>query len=175
MRQKNIINSTLNACLCPVFSLSLETNRPVRRWSGLRNSAGKDAVVPHTYINQVRQVVDVVFENRGIWCFQSQQVLVARFDRLQLVLGVLGLTLMKRIRGRNKKQTITEWTRGDEFNEVRNAFLTSYCAFMSLHTHSASPGRDQITGKTTTIINTKEEIRYMLLKITQKGTRRKKN
>lgn len=25
-----------------------------------------DAVVPHTYINQVRQVVDVVFENRGI-------------------------------------------------------------------------------------------------------------
>lgn len=42
--------------------------------------------------------MDVVFENGGVGRFQRQQVLVPRFDRLELVLGVLGLTLMGRVR-----------------------------------------------------------------------------
>lgn len=47
----------------------------------------------------------------------------------------------ERIRGKNEKQTTTEWTREDEFNELRIAFLTSYCAYMSLHTLSVSRQR----------------------------------
>lgn len=39
----------------------------------------------------------------------------------------------ERIRGKNEKQTTTEGMREDEFNESRIAFLTSDCAFMSLH------------------------------------------
>lgn len=49
----------------------------------------------YTHVNEVRQVVDVVFENGGVRRFQRQEVLVPRFDRLQLVLGVLGLALMR--------------------------------------------------------------------------------
>lgn len=45
----------------------------------------------------------------------------------------------------------------DEFNEPRIAFLTSYCAFMSLRARTVSRGRDGITAGTTTTINIKGE------------------
>lgn len=48
--------------------------------------------------------MDVVFEDGGVGRFQSQQVFVARFDRLELVLRVLGLTLMETF-GRRKGNT----------------------------------------------------------------------
>lgn len=56
--------------------------------------------------------MDVVFENGGVRRFQCQQVLVPRFDRLQLVLGVLGLTLMREFEARMSKQKTTEPVRG---------------------------------------------------------------
>lgn len=50
--------------------------------------------------------MDVVFVNGWVCRFQRQQVLVPRFDRLQLVLGVLGLTLMRELEAkmRNRQQ-----------------------------------------------------------------------
>lgn len=44
--------------------------------------------------------MDVVFEKGGIRCLQSQQVLVPSFDGLQLVLRVLGLTLMRELQAK---------------------------------------------------------------------------
>lgn len=89
---------------------TLQTNRPVKR-----TKASQKRRRQRTHINQVRQVMDVVLENGGVGRFQSQQVLVARFDRLQLVLRVLGLALMRRIRKKKekakrkkKKQTTTK-------------------------------------------------------------------
>lgn len=54
-----------------------------------------------TYINEIRQVVDVVLEHRGIGGFQGQQILVPCLDCLQSVLCVLCLALED-----NKKQNI---------------------------------------------------------------------
>lgn len=48
-----------------------------------------------TYINQVRQVMDVVLEHGRVGGLQSQQVLVPGFDGLQLILCVLGLALKR--------------------------------------------------------------------------------
>lgn len=91
-----------------------ETNRPVggRRRPRIRAAAAAATAAPRTHINQVRQVVDVVFEDGGVGRFQSQQVLVARFDRLELVLRVLGLTLMKRVRRKDGKTDHNKVNRG---------------------------------------------------------------
>lgn len=52
-----------------------------------------------TYINEIRQVMDVVLEHRGIGGFQGQQILIPRLNCLQSVLCVLCLALKD-----NKKQ-----------------------------------------------------------------------
>lgn len=70
------------------------------------------AAAPRTHINQVRQVVDVVFEDGGVGRFQSQQVFVARFDRLELVLRVLGLALMRRVRRKEGETDHNKVNRG---------------------------------------------------------------
>lgn len=49
---------------------------------------------------------------------------------------------MRELQARMLK-TIHNWERSNEFNELRTAFPTCYCAFMSLSTHrylEAEPG-----------------------------------
>lgn len=48
-----------------------------------------------TYVNEVREVMDVVLEHAAVGCLQSQQVLVSCLDGFQLVLSVFGLALKK--------------------------------------------------------------------------------
>lgn len=48
-----------------------------------------------THVDDVREVVDVIFEDAAVGGFEGQQVLVPRLDGLQLVLGVLRLPLAK--------------------------------------------------------------------------------
>lgn len=45
--------------------------------------------------------MNIILEDRGVGGFQRKQVFIAGFDRLQLVLRVLGLPLM----GEEKKET----------------------------------------------------------------------
>lgn len=58
-----------------------------------------------THVDDVRQVVDVVFEDTAVRSLQSQQVLIPRLDCFQLVLCVLSLPLRgtQRERGRVKE------------------------------------------------------------------------
>lgn len=46
-----------------------------------------------THVDDVGQVVDVIFEDAAVGGLQSQQVLVPGLDGFQLVLRVLGLSL----------------------------------------------------------------------------------
>lgn len=116
---KNITNSTSDARLRPAFDFrgkTQQTNRPVKRTT----KASQKRRRQRTHINQVRQVVDVVLENGGVGRFQSQQVLVARFDRLQLVLRVLGLALMRRMR--KKKREGEEEEEETDHNKVNRGW-----------------------------------------------------
>lgn len=54
-----------------------------------------------TYINEIRQVMDVVLEHRGIGGFQGQQILISCLNCLQSVFCVLCLALKD-----NKNQNI---------------------------------------------------------------------
>lgn len=48
-----------------------------------------------TYVNDIRQVMDVVLEDGGIGGLQGQQILVPGFKSLQFVLRVLCFSLKK--------------------------------------------------------------------------------
>lgn len=63
--------------------------------------------------------MDVILEYRGISGFQSQQVLVPRFDRLQLVLRVLGLPLME------EEERFTIHERLDKHNNNNSTSLSN--------------------------------------------------
>lgn len=54
-----------------------------------------------TYIYEVRQIMDVVFEDTVVGGLQSKKVLIPGLDGFQLVLSVFCLPL--RIKGKNRR------------------------------------------------------------------------
>lgn len=50
----------------------------------------------HTYINHIRDVMDVIFCHNCICCGQVQQIVIPGFCAFQLILGILGLSLERR-------------------------------------------------------------------------------
>lgn len=63
----------------------------------LRTKRAQDVAVQggSTYIDEVGDVVDVVFTDSGVGGGQVQQVVVPGFSTLQLVLRIFGLSLKK--------------------------------------------------------------------------------
>lgn len=55
------------------------------------------------------QVLDVVLKESSVGSFQSQQIFVASFHNLQLILGVFGLALVRKRGERNRKQEHRKW------------------------------------------------------------------
>lgn len=49
----------------------------------------------YTHINNVRQIVDVIFEDAAVGGLQRQKVLIPGLDSLQPVLCVLSLSLIR--------------------------------------------------------------------------------
>lgn len=62
-----------------------------------------------TYIYEVRQIMDVVFEDAVVGGLQSKKVLIPGLDGFQLVLSVFCLPL--RIKGKNRRMRQQQkWT-----------------------------------------------------------------
>lgn len=49
----------------------------------------------YTHINDVREVMDVIFEDAAVGGLEGEQVLISGFDGLQSVLCVLSLPLIR--------------------------------------------------------------------------------
>lgn len=52
-----------------------------------------ESLARSTYIDHIRDVVDVVFRNDSVGCGKVQQIVVSGFCTFQLVFRVLGLSL----------------------------------------------------------------------------------
>lgn len=70
----------------------------------------------YTHVNDVGEVVDVIFEDTAVGGLESKQVLISRLDGLQLVLCVLGLSL---IGERERDSRNREITRERQVKETR--------------------------------------------------------
>lgn len=64
----------------------------------------KHMFLVHTYINHIRDVVDVIFCHHCIRCCQVQQIVIPGFCAFQLILWVLGLPLRRRKETRVDKE-----------------------------------------------------------------------
>lgn len=64
----------------------------------------------YTHVYDVREVMDVIFEDTAVGGLKRQQVLVPGFDGLQFVLCVLGLSLIDAVKAEREKSSFkTNW------------------------------------------------------------------
>lgn len=105
--------------------------------------------------------MDVVFVNGWVCRFQRQQVLVPRFDRLQLVLGVLGLTLMRELEARMRNRQQQSERDGVNLMSEDLPFDKWLCFHVSARTASHSAGT-RLLSKQNILGNVRGEISYSL-------------
>lgn len=91
---RNFIETNRHLSLCGVWCKHWNRGQCVHVWACVRVCVCVRARMS-THIDDVRQVVDVIFEDAAVGGLQSQQVLVPGLDGFQLVLCVLGLSLIE--------------------------------------------------------------------------------
>lgn len=112
-----MVCSTLSTQLLNFYILERTTAGPNTRQHNPTQTHTHDKMLlsacVYTHVNDVGQIVDVIFEDAAVGGFQCQQVLIPSLDGLQPVLCVLCLSL---IRARPKKiQSINN--RGTEIQQ----------------------------------------------------------